>query len=439
MRFVELTVPIGQRDATIRELDSEGIDYVVTEETGSTEYAAIITFPLPQSAVEPMLDRLREVGVDEHTRTVVLDARTVVSERFEQLSEQYAEGNTTGERIAREELETEAENLAPSRRTYVTMTVVSAVIATAGLLLDSPAVIVGSMVIAPLIGPAMAASVGTVIDDRDLFVRGVQLQALGLGLAVVSAVAFAVLVRATNLIPPVSDIASIPAVRERVAPDFLSLAVAIGAGVAGAVSLTTGTSSAIVGVMIAVALMPPAATIGLGLAWGQPIVSLGAGILLLVNVLSINLAALVVLWTTGYRPQDLFRLDEAQAATAKRVATLVVAIAVLSVFLGGVTYLSYQSTVFQQQAEAELTEMLDEPPYERLTLLDSTLDSSETTIAFDEVGLATGEPVELIVSIDRPADSEYPRLAEAIDRRLTRETGREVAIEVRFVDAERTT
>jgi len=439
MRLVRITVPIGLREAAVRVLDREDVDYAVTEEARGGEYAAILTFPLPQSAVEPVLERLREVGVDEHAQTVVLDARTVVSERFEELREQYVEREERPGRIAREELETEARNLAPARWTYVTMTVVSAVIATAGLLLDSPAVIVGSMVIAPLIGPAMAASVGTVLDDRDLFTDGVRYQALGLGLAVVSAVAFAVFVRATNLIPPVEDIASIPAVRERVAPDFLSLAVAIGAGVAGAVSLTTGASSAIVGVMIAVALMPPAATVGLGLAWGQPIVSLGAGILLLVNVLSINLAALVVLWAIGYRPQDLFRLDEAQTATAKRIGALTLAIAVLSVFLGGVTYLSYQSTVFEQEAEIELTEMLDEPSYDRLTLLDSTLGSAETTIAFDEVGVATGEPVGLVVSVDRPADSEYPGLADAIDRRLTRETGREVAVEVRFVDAERTT
>ena len=74
--------------------------------------------------------------------------------------------------------------------------------------------------------------------------------------------------------------------REHVTPDFLSLIIAVGAGIAGIVSLMTGVSAAIVGVMIAVALIPPAATVEIGLAWGQPFVSVGSAVLLLVNVLS---------------------------------------------------------------------------------------------------------------------------------------------------------
>ncbi|MFD1514514.1 DUF389 domain-containing protein [Halomarina rubra] len=111
------------------------------------------------------------------------------------------------------------------------MTVVSAVVATVGLLQNSAAVVVGSMVIAPLIGPAMATAVGTVVDDRKLAARGVALQVGGLLLAVLSAAVFAAALRAIGIVPPATSITSIPEIQSRLAPDFLSLAVAIGAGV----------------------------------------------------------------------------------------------------------------------------------------------------------------------------------------------------------------
>jgi len=119
------------------------------------------------------------------------------------------------------------------------------------------------------------------------------------------------------------------------------LVVAIGAGLAGIISLMTGVSAALVGVMIAVALIPPAAAVGIGIAFQIPRLVIGAGVIVAVNVLSINLSALVTLWYEGYRPQRWFREDDARAAFLKRAAILVAAIAVLSVFLGGVTYDSY--------------------------------------------------------------------------------------------------
>ena len=85
------------------------------------------------------------------------------------------------------------------------------------------------MVIAPLMGPAMAASVGTVVDESDLVSRGVWYQITGL-LAIASAALFGFLVQGTVLIPPGLDIRTIPAITERFTPNFLSLLLALGAG-----------------------------------------------------------------------------------------------------------------------------------------------------------------------------------------------------------------
>jgi len=362
----------------------------------------------------------------------VVEAQSVTSREFDQLRERYAEEEKSEERIAREELAATAEDLVSNPRTYVLLTVVSAVVATAGLLLDSPATVVGSMVIAPLIGPAMSAAVGTVIDDEDLFVRGVRMQVLGMSLAVIAAGVFAFLVQMTNLVPPGLDPSGIEQIRERLKPDFLSLAVALGAGVAGALSLTTGVSSALVGVMIAVALVPPAATVGIGAAYGLPAVALPAGVLAVVNGLSINLAALIVLWYSGYRPDHVLLRDEARSATIKRVAVLAVAIALLSVFLGGITLDTFRMAQTENEIEAAIEPTFEDGEYADLELL-----SFEVETEPRPGGVVLQRPAAVVVRVGVPPGWERRSLATTLRDRVAGAVGRPVAVEVRYVTVER--
>ena len=432
VRLVQVELPRGERERILHALDDEGVDYVVSDETSGREISGVAQIPLPSNAVEPVLERLREAGLDEDAYTVVLEANTVISRRFEELEKEYAGEELSEDRIAQEELTAAAKDLAPSNRVFAIMTVISALIATAGLLLDSPAVVVGSMVIAPLIGPAMAASVGTVVDDDDLFRRGLYLQVGGMVLAIATAALFAAFVRYARLIPPLSDVFQIAEIQQRVAPDTLSLAVALGAGAAGVISLTTGVSTALVGVMIAVALLPPAATVGIGIAWGDPWTTLGSSVLLLVNVLSINLAALLVLWYTGYRPRHWFRQDEARSATIKRVAVLAVAIVVLSAFLGGVTYDSYQRATTEEQIREDVGDVVASTnasvPF-GVTLLDTDVQYTNTAIfrqadsVVVTVGVAPGESVS--------------RVAEHINREMNESIERDIEVQVRYLSAER--
>ncbi|WP_324663645.1 TIGR00341 family protein [Haloarcula sediminis] len=424
MRLVQISVPEGKVETVLGVLDEESIDYVVSEESSGRDIGAIVTFPLPTNAVEPVLESLRDVGLNDDTYTVITEANTVLSSKFESLEDRYAEEKDE-DRIAREELTSKAEDLAPSLQTYALMTVISAVIATAGLLLNSPAVVVGSMVIAPLIGPAMTANVGTVVDDHELFVRGVKLQAFGLLLAIASATVFAFLVRTANVVPPIADVTSVQQVRERVAPDFLSLVVALGAGAAGVLSLTSGVSTALVGVMIAVALIPPAAAVGIGIAWGQPLVSLGSGVLVLVNILSINLAVLVGLWYQGYRPEYWFRESDARAATLKRIGVLAVSILVLSAFLGGVTLDTYQRAT-TEEAIQERVEGAVEPPGQVI----SVEVQHSNAVIFQE-------PRHVIVTVGIPPRADPPGLASQLDDVVDDAAGQDVETSVRYITVER--
>ncbi|WP_255152366.1 TIGR00341 family protein [Halorarius halobius] len=436
MRLVQVTIPAGKKETVLSVLDDEGIDYVLTDETSGRRYTGVVYFPLPKSAVEPVLERLREVGLDEQAYTVVLSAETVVSRRFEALKEEYEEREEADERIAREELQARAQDLASTWPIYIVMTAVSAIIATAGLLLDSPATVVGSMVIAPLIGPAMATAVGSVVDDDELFARGVRMQIAGMALAVAAAAAFAAAVDVLNLVPDALDPAGIEQVRERLNPDFLSLAVALGSGVAGAVALTSGVSTALVGVMIAVALVPPAATVGIGIAYGDPSMVLSSGVLAVVNGLSINLAALLVLWYSGYRPERFFRVAEARTATVRRVAFIVAVIALLSLFLGGVTYDSYRTSNTESAVEAAVGEVVapDGPYGERYAAM--TVFDVDVMFAPQDPVFLLHRPSRVVVTMGVPPDRSTAGVTTVLDREVDEAAGTDVELQVRYVTYE---
>ena len=147
IRLVQVLIPVGTRADILSALESEGVDYVVFEEVGRGDFEAMIQFPVPPSGVEPILEDLFAAGIREEAYTIILPIQTVVSQRLSKLVERFP-----GLRISREELSARAEDLAPANSTFFAFLILSVVIATTGLLLDSAATIIGAMVIAPLMG-----------------------------------------------------------------------------------------------------------------------------------------------------------------------------------------------------------------------------------------------------------------------------------------------
>ncbi|SFC61763.1 TIGR00341 family protein [Halobiforma haloterrestris] len=428
MRYLEITVPADRRRAILDVLDEEGIEYVVTEEAtaSAVDDAAVVRLPLPTRAVEPVLDRLADAGL-ESGRVVVIDAQTVVSSEFDDLLERYSRGGTRGPRTSRQVLRTKADEFTPSLSVYLVMLLISAVVATAGLLADSPAVVVGSMVIAPLLGPALAASVGIVTGDDDLRSTGFRYQTLGVAIVILASIGLATLARLGGLEPGGVDIVVVAELEERVSPNLLSIAVALGAGVAGILSLTRGFSEAIVGVMIAAALIPPAAAVGITVAWGMYGAAVGALVLVVVNVLSINLAALVTLWVAGYRPQGLFDVSPTRRRTATYGAVFGVALLVLAAPLAGITLLEFQATQLKSSADEAVADALEEPEH---------ADFEEESV---EVVLDDDYPVRsidrVVVAVRGPDPGPDPELSDRIYERIAESEG-PVVVEVRYLVGE---
>jgi uncharacterized hydrophobic protein (TIGR00341 family) len=425
MRLVQVLIPEGTRPTVLETLDQQGIDYAVFDEVGRGDFEAMVQFPVPPSGVEPVMRDLAEAGVQEESYTIVLPTETVVSQRLPALKERFP-----GLRISREELVARAEELAPANSTFFAFLLLSTVIATTGLLLDSAATIIGAMVVAPLMGPAISASVGTVLDEPAMRTRGSTLQVTGLLAAIATAAVMGWVLQQTVLIPPGLDIRTIPQVAERTSPNVLSLFLALGSGIAGAISVIRGAGSALVGVAIAVALIPPAATAGLGFAFGLPGVFVAATILVVVNLLAINLSALLLLYAAGFRPLETADMTAVRSAVFSRIVTVAVGIAVLTLVLGAVTWTTFQTQSLEQETKQILREDVARVNIEGVELVQVTVDYQP-----DDMLLGQEPQVNVLIGIPRGLEAP-PDLAQRWDDQLTAELDRDVVVRVGFVEAQ---
>ena len=195
--------------------------------------------------------------------------------------------------------------------------VFSAGIAALGLVLNSPAVIIGAMLISPLMGPIMAAGLALAAGDFYLAVKAIANLAASVSLAI----GFSALI--VWLLPFHSITGEILA---RTNPTLLDLAIALFSGLAGSVAVCRfGAGEAVTtlpGVAIAVALMPPLCTVGFGLGSGANTrIMGGAGLLFLTNLVAIVASAFVVFLLTGMNAPEVrsqmehSRTDELLAQT----------------------------------------------------------------------------------------------------------------------------
>ena len=177
---------------------------------------------------------------------------------------------------------------------FVWLTALSTIVVVFGLSADNVAAVIGAMVIAPLLGPILAFSFGSALGDLELMGKAARTALAGLATGLV--ISFAIgLVYEPNLL---SD-----ELMSRTVVGLDSPALALAAGAAAALSIATGLPAALVGVMVAVALLPPAAAAGLLAGAGEWSLAARAGLLLAINVVAVNLAALLVYFYKGVRPR----------------------------------------------------------------------------------------------------------------------------------------
>lgn len=223
---------------------------------------------------------------------------------------------------------------------FAFMTVMSAGIAILGLLLSSPAVVIGAMLISPLMGPIIGFGFGLALFDFAEIRRAIFTLVVGMLLAVLFC---AVIVLTSPLQAVTSEIAA------RTRPNLFDLGVAIFSGLAGTYAMIRGRQGAIVGVAIAVAVMPPLAVMGFGLATLNMSILWGAGFLFFTNLMAIGISAAALARIYGFGRQLSPKQTWLQASVV--IGTLVALAVPLGLALRQIAW----EALATRQARAEVT------------------------------------------------------------------------------------
>lgn len=315
MKLIEVNADAGHIDTVSSIADkNEAADFRLGYQ--GDDGRQIMRILIADERAQAVLDALqRSLDKDSDARIIVIGVEVALPRPPEK--EHTKEESATA---IREAMYEEIEKSARLDSNFLILVVLSTIVAAIGLIEDNVAVVVGAMVIAPLLGPNLALGLGTALGDTPLMLKAARTNGIGIGLALLLSVLI-------GLVWPVDFGSHELMARTRVGMDSVALALASGA--AAVLSITTGLSSVLVGVMVAVALLPPTATLGLMLGAGQLEHALGAGLLLAVNVVCVNLAAKVVFLAKGIHPRTWWERKKARRAMVLYLLIWIASLALL--------------------------------------------------------------------------------------------------------------
>jgi uncharacterized hydrophobic protein (TIGR00341 family) len=335
LQMIEIYVP--NKDADTFKEKAEEFKVINVWRTRTNDQISLFKVLVEKQYTEDILDFLEtEHAFSEELHAFLYDISTYLpridEETEDQAEEEEEEKDDSVEitRASRHELYNVVESASHFSVNYRWMLVLSSLVAAAGLINDSAAVVIGAMVIAPLIGPFTALSFAALLGDLKLMRRSLLTSTLGVLIPLVIAIGFGVIFGA-----PLSSTEFL----SRTEVSIMDIIIALAAGSAGALSFVKRVSEALVGVMVSVALLPPTVVLGMIIGageWGMVMTPL---LLVLVNIHAILLSAILVFWLTGIKP---INWKEVQVASVSRVAALVF-VSIVIVILAVVIFLVSQN------------------------------------------------------------------------------------------------
>jgi uncharacterized hydrophobic protein (TIGR00341 family) len=318
-RMIEIYLPKDRADEVKKVLGGDLIEQVWNEtlDGGKVRLKLVLGGEKTQDLLDALEKNFRGV---EGFRVVLLPVEAVIP-RTEEEAEPPRAGSM---RVSREELYTEISDAIQLDRVYLLMTALSALVAAIGLVRSNIAVIIGAMVIAPLLGTNVGLALGTTLGDMALVRRALLVNLTGLALVFALSIGF-------GLVMDVDPEG--PELKARTVVDLGDIGLALAAGSAGALAFTTGVPTVLIGVMVAVALLPPAVTVGMMVGSGEWTAAWGASLLLLTNLICVNLSGVVTFLMQGVRPLTWWESDRAKKATWIAILLWVVLLGTLAALI----------------------------------------------------------------------------------------------------------
>lgn len=309
LRLLEIVIPEEKVNEVLDIIEEAQV--INFWQTCSCESRAIYKLILPAEDTEKIMDELEKrygQSSEFHMALLPVEATFPSPKEIEKKEGDSQPGmeEKVPLRVSRQELYSEIFDSSKLTNTYLVMVSLSTIVASIGLLKDNIAVIIGAMVIAPLLGPNVALSFATTLGDSELGIKASQTNVVGIAFAFFIALLLGFFL---TVDPTIQEIHS------RTVVSYADIILALAAGIAGALSFTSGLSSALIGVMVAVALIPPLVVFGLLLGGGYAAESFGALELLVINMICINIAGVITFWAKGLQPIHWWEGAKAKKST----------------------------------------------------------------------------------------------------------------------------
>ncbi|MEU2747984.1 DUF389 domain-containing protein [Streptomyces collinus] len=255
----------------------------------------VVMCDVAREAGDELLAGLRELGIDTTGSIAVESIDLSLSERADQ-----AEADAPGEgadAVLWEHLTDATHGESTLSVTYLAFLTLATMIAACGVVLDNAILIVGAMAVGPEFGPLAGICTAAVLRRPRLALRSLIALLVGFAAAMAVTVAFSHFMDAVGLFTQAQLEADRPNTGFIYAPDWFSFVVAVLAGIAGTLSLTSAKSGALVGVAISVTTVPAAANAAVALSYGDTSQTWGSTQQLLLNLLGIIVAGTATLLT----------------------------------------------------------------------------------------------------------------------------------------------
>src|SRR4051812_38094927 len=241
-----------------------------------------------------IVSSLKELGLPERGTIALQVIDSAISDEADR-AKRDAKG-LESDAVVWEEVEARASEDTQLSVSFLAFMIIATLIASIGVMTDSPILIIGAMVVGPEFGPIAGICVALVERRADLAKRSLAALAVGFPLAILVTFGFTLLARAVNIAPDAISETSRPLTQFISNPNAFSFVVAFLAGAAGILSLTAAKSGALIGVLISVTTIPSAGNIAVAAAYGAWSELSGALIQLSVNLAMLVLSGVLTLF-----------------------------------------------------------------------------------------------------------------------------------------------
>ncbi len=325
LRVIEIITPRADKEEVTKTLEKHRPDegYVFWSSPLDGDTSLIFRMILDIQDSENVLDRLESIfSWKEKYRIIVFPVEATIP-RLKNLDEEKknepeivtpeseAEPEKRRNRLSREELYADVLDTSMLTRSYMLLVTFSSVVAVIGLMRGNVAIIIGAMVLAPLLGPNVGLSLATTLGDEKLAKASSKTLIFGILQALfISSIA--------GFFLDLSDLSS--ELIARTTTDFSDIVLAIVSGAAGIISFTMGVPTSLVGVMVALSLLPPLSACGLFIGAGHTEYAVGAAVLFLANIICLNLAGVVTFLLQGVQPLTWWKREKARTTALRIIA-----------------------------------------------------------------------------------------------------------------------